>query len=163
MQPKRSIHNVKKCELARALLCTALTLCATFAPGIAGAALGEPETSDRSDLEQLHGSAKIAERANFRMHEMQLPSGTLVREFAADGRVFAVTWTGPTIPNLRQILGRYFDNYVAAAGANRLGHHHLQIHQDDFVVQSGGHMRAFSGLAYLPPALPGGLKLEDLH
>jgi hypothetical protein len=28
---------------------------------------------------------------------------------------------------------------------------------------AGGHMRAFSGLAYLPQALPSGVSVGDLH
>jgi hypothetical protein len=98
------------------------------------------------------------------VHEIQLPSGTLLREYVgSDGKVFAIAWNGPAIPNLRQTLGQYFDNYVTAAKANRSGHHHLQIQQSDLVVQSSGHMRAFFGRAYLPPAVPGGVSVGDLR
>ena len=67
------------------------------------------------------------------------------------------------MPNLRQTLGQYFDTYVAAAKAKHAGHHHLQIQQDDLVVQAGGHMRAFSGRAYLPQAVPAGVSIGDLR
>jgi hypothetical protein len=158
MQPTRLLGNVKKCVLAGGLFGAA------FVPCVATAALGEAEASVQADLAQLHGSIKVAERANYRVHEIQLPSGTVVREFAGlDGTVFAVAWSGPTVPNLRQTLGRYFDNYVTAAQANRLGHHQLQINQSDLVVHASGHMRAFSGVAYLPPALPSGVAVAELH
>jgi hypothetical protein len=149
---------VKKCVLAGGLLIAALIPC------IASAALGEAEASVQSDAQQLRGSMKIAERANYRSHEIQLPSGTALREYSAvDGKVFAVTWNGPAMPNLRQTLGRYFDDYVAAAKTNRSGHHHLEIHNSDLVVRAGGHMRAFSGIAYLPEAVPAGVSVGDLQ
>jgi len=141
-----------------------LALAAALSPCIASATLGEPEVSVQTDGSQLKGSIKVTNHASYRLHEIQLPSGTVVREFAGpDGTVFAVAWNGPTVPNLRQTLGRYFDNYVTAAKAKHSGHHHLQIHQSDLVVQAGGHMRAFSGRAYLPLIVPPGVNIGDLH
>jgi hypothetical protein len=158
MPASRAPMNVKKCVFSGVLLFAALSPC------IAVAALGEPETSVQSDMVQMHASIKVTERAGYRVHEILLPSGTRVREFVgADGKVFAVAWDGPTVPDLRQTLGAYFDHYLAAAKAKVSGHQHLQIHQKDLVVEAGGHMRAFSGLAYLPPAVPSGVSVGDLH
>ena len=88
-----------------------------------------------------------------------------MREYSGlDGNVFAVTWHGPFIPNLRQMLGRYFDEYAAAAQTQpHPDHHHLQIALSDLVVQSSGHMRAFSGRAYLPQSIPAGVSLGELQ
>jgi hypothetical protein len=158
MRTTRSTINVKKRVVSSALLIAVLSPC------IAAAALGEPETSVQTDAEGLRGSIKVTPHANYRLHEIQLPSGTRVREFAgSDGKVFAVAWNGPTVPNLRQALGQYFDVYVAAAKAPHSGHHHLQIRESNLIVEAGGHMRAFSGIAYLPQALPSGVSVGDLH
>jgi hypothetical protein len=158
MPPARSTMNVKKCVLSSGLLIAALNPC------IAGAALGEPETAVQTEAARLSGSIKVTPHANYRMHEIQLPSGTRVREFAgADGNVFAVSWKGPTVPNLREILGQHFDRYVTAAKAQHPGHHHLQISDSNLVVRAGGHMRAFFGLAYLPAAVPSGVSEGDLQ
>jgi hypothetical protein len=158
MPTSRSIPIVKKCVLASAILIAALSPC------IAGAALGEPEASVQTDGAMLHGSIKTTEHASYRLHEIQLPSGTALREFvSSDGKVFAVAWNGPNVPNLRQTFGRYFDTYVTAARAKHSGHTHLQIQQNDFVVQSIGHMRAFAGRAYLPQAVPSGVDLGELR
>jgi hypothetical protein len=139
-------------------------LLAGFVPGIASATLGEPEASVTADVAQLKGSVKMTDRTSYRVHEIQLSSGTVVREFAApDGKVFAITWRGPTVPNLRQTLGSYFDTYATAAKANHMGRNRMQIQQSDLVVQAGGHMRAFSGRAYLPQAVPSGVSVGDLH
>jgi hypothetical protein len=158
MLTARSIANVKKFVLTCAVLAAALSPC------IADAGLGQPESTVQADAVQLKGSIKATEHAGYRVQEIQLPSGTLVREFVgSDGIVFAVAWNGPTVPNLRQTLGQYFDNFVAAAQAKHADHHHLQIQQSDLVVQAGGHMRAFSGRAYLPQAVPAGVSIGDLR
>jgi hypothetical protein len=158
MPARRSIINVKTCVLAGGWLTAVLIPC------IAAAALGEPETQVQTEVARLRGSLKVTPHARYTLHEIKLPSGTVVREFAgSDGKVFAVAWSGPTVPNLREILGQYFDSYVTAAKAQHSGHHHLQIRESNLVVLAGGHMRAFSGLAYLPQALPSGVSVGDLH
>jgi len=141
------------------LLCAALGM-----PHDASATLGEPEASVQADTVQLQGSLKASDRTSYRVHEIQLPSGTLVREYSVpDGTVFAVAWNGPFMPNLRQMLGRYFDEYAAAAAAAQRDHRHLEVRQADLVVQVGGHMRAFAGRAYLPAAVPSGVSIGELQ
>jgi hypothetical protein len=158
MPAVRTMTNVKKCVLASALWV------AILGPCIASAALGEPQASVQADAAQLRGSLQVTEHANYQIHEIRLPTGTLLREFVGPhGNVFAVAWRGPTIPNLRQAFGRYFDTYVAAAGDKHLGHSQLQIRRSDLIVQSGGHMRAFAGHAYLPQAVPDGVSIGELH
>lgn len=139
-------------------------LSSALLPSLAGASLGDPAASVQSDLARLHGSLNVVDHENYRVHELRLPTGTAVREFSdLDGTVFAVAWSGPTIPNLRQTLGQYFDRYVAAAKAPHPSHRHLQVRDDDLVIQAGGHMRAFSGRAYLPHLVPGGVNIGDLR
>jgi Protein of unknown function (DUF2844) len=158
--PMRSGIGLKHVALSGAMLVAALL------PHLASAGLGGPESTVTTDAQVLKGSIKSTQLTNYQLHEIQLPSGTVLREFAvAGGNVFAVAWTGPSIPNLRQALGAYFDAYMAAAQANH-GHgsrNHLQILQNDLVVQSAGHMRAFTGRAYLPQGLPAGISPDELH
>jgi hypothetical protein len=150
--------GARKCALALGCLVAALSPC------IAAAALGEAEASVQADGAKMRGVFKLGDHANYRAHEIRLPSGTVVREFVgSDGQVFAVAWHGPTAPNLRQMLGRYFDAFAAAARLKHPGHGRLQVQQDDLVIQSSGHMRAFTGRAYLPLAIPDGVDLGDLH
>jgi len=80
----------------------------------------------------------------------------VVREFArADGIVFGVAWEGPTLPDLKATLGAAFDRFTAASPTRGQGP--LAVAADDLVVYSAGHLRAFSGHAYLPHALPAGV------
>jgi hypothetical protein len=140
-------------------------LIAAFGPRIASATLGEPEVTVQTDVARAHASIKsLQDRATYRVHEIQLPSGTLMREFVApNGTVFAVTWQGPTRPDLRQALGQYFDTYASAPRPKLADRRHVQIQRGDLVVQAGGHMRALSGRAYLLSAIPSGVNVGDLH
>jgi hypothetical protein len=134
-------------------------------PHVALATLGQPEITVQTDVALAHAAIKsMQERTGYRVHEIQLPSGTVMREFvAANGNVFAVTWHGPTRPDLRQALGQYFDAFTSAPRSKLSDRRHLQIQQGDLVVQSGGHMRALSGRAYLLSAIPSGVEVGDLQ
>jgi hypothetical protein len=138
-------------------------------PGGANAALGEPEAAIAADVPSADGTLPAAtirsiERGVYRIHEIRLPSGTRVREFAPPGgSVFAVTWTGPAMPDLRQTLGRYFTAYAAAPRPNPISRTHFQWRENGLVVESSGHMRAFTGRAYLETSLPAGVSVEDLR
>ncbi len=150
-------------DLKRIVLCAAVAG-AALQPGLVQAALGEAEAQVAADALELSGSIKSTERGAYRVHAIQLPSGTILREFSvAGGSVFAVAWSGPVMPNLRQALGQYFGPYADAAKSTHAGHRHLQIERDDLVVQSNGHMRAFSGRAYLRNSLPVGTNLDDIR
>jgi hypothetical protein len=151
-------------DLKRAALGVAVFIAALI-PHVASATLGEPEVTVQTDVAQLHAAIKSSEdRTSYRVHEIQLPSGTVMREFVApNGNVFAVAWQGPTRPDLRQALGQYFDALASAPRSKFSDRRHLQIQQGDLVLQSGGHMRALSGRAYLQSAIPSGVNLGDLH
>jgi hypothetical protein len=141
----------------------ALSLVALW-PCVACATLGEPEASIASEPQQARASIKATDQGAYRVHESQLPTGTVLREYAApNGKVFAVTWRGPFVPNLRELFGQYFDEYVAAAKLSHGGHHHIEVRQSDLVVQAAGHMRASAGRAYLPEAVPSGVSVGDLE
>ena len=152
-------NDMKRAALGVAVLIAALM------PHVASATLGQPETTVQNDIAQAHASLKSSQdRTAYRVHEIQLPSGTVMREFVApNGNVFAVAWQGPTRPDLRQALGQYFDAFASAPRSKFSDRRHVQIQQGDVVVQSGGHMRALSGRAYLQSAIPSGVNLGDLH
>ena len=152
-------NDFKRAALGAAVLMAALM------PHVASATLGQPEITVQSDVAHAHAVIRSSEdRSSYRVHEIQLPSGTVMREFVApNGNVFAVTWQGPTRPDLRQALGQYFDAFAAAPRTKFSDRRHVQIQQGDLVVQSSGHMRALSGRAYLQSAIPSGVSLGDLH
>ena len=108
--------------------------------------------------------ASASTPAPYTVHEMLTPSGTVVREYAAaTGKIFAVTWSGPNVPDLRQLLGASFDAYAAPEAAGPRAHSHRAVTRGDLVVQSSGRMRAFSGKAYLASLVPTGVTIDALQ
>lgn len=143
---------------------TGLALSLLVASAPAAATLGEDVSSVRTDQAQMQGTLQITGAAKFAVHEMRLPSGTAVRQYVSPaGLVFAVSWQGPSLPDLRQVLGRYFEQYSAAAGIQGAGPGPRLAELPGLVVQSGGHMRAFFGRAYVPQMLPRGVLAEEVQ
>ena len=59
----------------------AAVLIAAAAPRVARATLGEPEITVQTDVAKAHASIKSSqEREGYRVHEVALPSGTVMRE-----------------------------------------------------------------------------------
>lgn len=101
----------------------------------------------------------------YTVSQSKLDSGTVVREYSdAGGKVFAVSWRGPTLPDLRTLLGEKFTAMTNAAGARaKAGHSQLALERPDVVVVSNGHMRAFAGQAWIPTALPAGFDTTTIE
>lgn len=131
--------------------------------GPAAAALGGDEASITADQEQMKATRRIVNLQKYTMHEIRIASGTLVREYvSARGQVFAVVWEGPLKPDLQQLLGGYFADYGAAASSKRSRRGPVLVQQPGLVIQSGGHMRSFSGRAYIPQLLPANLTVDEI-
>ncbi len=100
------------------------------------------------------------------VRESTLESGTVIREYTSgDGIVFGVAWQGPTVPDLASVFGNYLRDYsagVEAAHASRGWRTPVSVSTRNLVIKTGGHMGAFSGQAWLPPALPSGLTGNDI-
>jgi Protein of unknown function (DUF2844) len=142
----------------------ALLANALFACSPAWAALGSDIASIAVDQAQFQSFDKVTSNPLYDVHEMVVSTGTSVREYAApDGRVFAIGWDGPAMPDLRQALGAHFEDFIAAARVNQGGHHYLAAQRGDLVLVSTGRMRAFAGHAYLASAVPPGVSIAELR
>lgn len=115
----------------------------------------------------VHGKAILRESdvAGFSIHELQLPSGTTVREYVSpENQVFALSWQGPFMPNLQELLSGYFDHYASAAARHAYtGRRPVDVKKPEVVIHAGGHLRAFQGHAYLPGRFPPGVTLDDIR
>jgi len=131
------------------------------------AALGGDVSSVQEDQAQMKGTLKTTEHNSYTVHEIKAGDGTVVREYASPaGEVFGVSWQGPFIPDMKQLLGSYFDAYSSAAQAQRTAHRGrapLNIQQPGLVVESNGHMRSYSGRVYDPGKLPQGVNANDIR
>ena len=127
------------------------------------ATLGEDVSTVENDRMHMKAQLRMTAVAGYAVHEIQTPTNTIVREYvSASGKVFAVSWSGPLLPDFRQTLGRYFDAYNSGASDPRVGRRHLTVERADLVVNSHGHMRAFYGNAYVPSLLPPNFSVADI-
>ena len=150
-------------SLARAAaLCLLAT---TLAPGIASATLGGDGSTVDKDVTRMRAQRSVTAAAAYSVHELQLPGGTRVREYSSGAnRVFAVSWSGPSIPDLTQLLGAtYFPRYSTAMQAIGRARRGVAIEESDLVIHTGGHPRAFFGVAYLPAQMPSGVRAEQIR
>lgn len=134
-------------------------------PRTASGSLGGDIASIAVDLGRLNGVDHVLAGRNAQVHEIRLPGGTIVREYLSSaGTVFAVTWHGPFRPNLRQLLGTYFDGFerVVRTETNR-GRRPFVVEQPELVVHMGGQPRAFFGRAYVPDLIPQDVSPTDLR
>jgi hypothetical protein len=133
----------------------------------AWASLGGDTASIQADQLHMQGTRTTKTAGAYEVHEIQAATGTVVNEYLSpEGRVFAVAWHGPRLPDLRQLLGGYFEQYRAAAqspSGTRIVRRPIMIDLPGLVVQMGGHVGAFSGRAYVPETLPAGVRAEDIQ
>jgi Protein of unknown function (DUF2844) len=169
LSPPRSLGIVRRALgatiLTLPILMIMILLIMVAQPAFAG--LGEDATSISADQARLHGTLRTTQSDGYTIHEIDSASGSAVREYvSASGRVFAVAWQGPWPPKMRQVLATYFDQYKQAmqVQANQhAGRRPVLIQQPGLVVQAGGHMRSFSGRAYIPAMLPQGMSAEAIR
>ncbi len=145
-----------------------LSLAATAGfSGVARAALGEGTGSVAADAIALGGVVHIEAQQGYDAYDVAASAGTRVREYVnQSGIVFAVTWSGPAPPDLSRWLGGYFAEYARALAT--LAHpglrRSLRIETaDGVIVEAGGHLRAYSGRAYLEQQMPPGLAPANLR
>ena len=130
------------------------------------ASLGGDAASVIADMDDLHGSAASTVLPQYDIQDINNDNGMHVREFLTKaGIVFAVAWTGPVVPDLRPLLGASFDAYTKSLSAMKLTGltRSLRIATSELVVEAGGHMRAYSGRAYLPQLVPVSVAPADLR
>jgi hypothetical protein len=103
--------------------------------------------------------------AGYSVNSSVLANGTTVREYVgADGLVFAVSWNGPFMPDLRTLLGDQFTAMTAeAARRPKAGHSQLYVQRPEVTIESTGHMRAYAGRAWLNAKLPSGFNTQDIE
>ncbi len=140
-----------------------------FAPP-ALAALGAPAADASADgnvAQPAHmlRSGSPAQTGSTTVTTVTTPSGVTVREFAgSDGIVFAIAWSGPTIPDLETLFGSYFPAYRAWRQAHPGAGYRapVAVRDPQIVAHAAGHMRAYSGSAYAPALVPPGVDLLAL-
>lgn len=135
-------------------------------PTVSWAELGGTINSSAGWKARTKAAVPVAEKAGYSVHETLPASGGSVKEYvSASGLVFAVSWKTPVLPDLNSLLGKqYFAQYkTEAATDTHAGRGPLRINQEDFVVFSGGRLKAFRGMAYVPSLMPTGFDHNELR
>lgn len=136
-------------------------------PSTVFAALGGNEASVQSDQAHMQAAIRSTRGATYTVHELQAQTGVVVREYVSPaGTVFGVAWEGPWLPDMRQLLGSYFEQYeqaMQAQGGGRVGRRPIHVEVPGLVLNSSGHPRSFQGHAYVPEMLPKGTKAEEIR
>lgn len=149
-------------KLTRTFISSMVLAAGLAAPAFAG--LGGDATSVEADRASLKGALRVSAKTGFTMHEIESSSGILLHEYVGpEGKVFAVTWRGPGIPDMRQLLGSYYGLVQQAASAPHSNHHHFSVRTPLVVVESSAHLRTFMGRAWAPALLPQSVSVSDIN
>ena len=137
---------------------------AMSAPGACRAELGSMAApAPAADTAIVHS----LKNGPFQVRTTTDDGGTTISYYSTPaGQIFAYTWQGPTMPDLKTLLGNFYDSWrdgAASAQASTSPLHATRIAQPDVVVESGGQMRSYVGRAWLPGALPAGVSADDLR
>jgi len=126
------------------------------------AALGGSPSSSGSAVSSV--AASTASGASYTDLQSQLPNGTVVHEYAnSGGTVFAVAWSGPMQPDVKALLGPWFDTYTKRATQRQSADlSHLAVAGADLVVVSTGRVGAFQGRAWVISLLPEGFNTKEM-
>ena len=150
------------------LLTIAAALLIAVVPFPAEASLGGTVASVQADQKMLHGTLQATTKNGaYSVQELKSASGVIVREYISTaGQVFAVSWQGPTRPDMQQLLGSYFQTFRSAIQAKRSGpiiRGSVIVKQAGLVVEMGGHMRWLVGRAYVPGMVPANVQMEEIR
>ncbi len=122
----------------------------------AQATLGGDAASIATNERHLGATRRVKSLPGHECHELHLPSGPVVREYLSPGgSVYAVSWHGHGMPDLRELFGAYFPQM--ATGHRRGGRHQMVLTGNDLIVESTGHGRLFTGRAWVPSLVPAGV------
>jgi Protein of unknown function (DUF2844) len=90
-----------------------------------------------------------------------------IRQYVAPtGQIYAVSWDGPAMPDIRALFGDWFGRYqqgATEAQSSAGGLHSSSVEGSDLMVQSSVRLREFTGRAWLPGALPAGVTSADIE
>ena len=132
--------------------------------GLCHAELGEPQAnSSWWTHKATFASVNTSNQGNAQVRSFVDNTGLTVSEyFQGNGKIFAVGWQGPVKPNLGALLGRYFAQYKSMQNTNKGLNTPRQGSSGELVLEESGHMRAFSGFAYVPALLPSNVDINSL-
>jgi len=142
------------------LLFNSLLVLGILLPKFCFAELGGTTASILAEQKQFNSQLTSSQQNGYSLYTQTLTSGTIVQEYIApSGIIFAISWSGPSLPNIQAIFGNYYANYLSAAEKSRRS---IYTSSESLVIQSTGMMGAFQGFAFLPKLAPTGFTVNNL-
>lgn len=133
-------------------------------PAAAMAGLGEPYRPPVAAAGTTGTPPRQQPARAFEVHETLAGDGSQLRQYVSPaGVVFAATWTGPALPDLKLILGPHHAVFAAALAAGTGSQKVFAMATDDMVLQLVKLPRGFAGAAHVPWLLPPGTRPEDIR
>ena len=131
------------------------------------AALGQPESTVERDRAMMKGQRHRGSGTGFSIERITV-AGMEIKEYvSSDGVVFAVVWEGTGVPDLKLLLGEYYEEYREGLSTARNRRPRVKepfrMKSDRLVVERAGHSRSLWGRAYLPTHLPPGITPKDIR
>jgi hypothetical protein len=130
---------------------------AALASPQARAAVGDDVSAVAKDQLRLRASLRITSMEGYAIHELTAPAGGTVREYVGgSGKIFAVSWSGGLRPDLRDVMGIRYDQYIEARRGQRRARGPVRIELPGMVVAMGSYLRTFWGHVVLTDLAPSG-------
>lgn len=131
------------------------------------AVLGQAKASVETDRAAMGGQVQSKLALGYSVETITVAGMTVKEYVSSDGTVFAVAWSGTGVPNLRLLLGAYFDEYLDAL--TELQHKKprlrrpLMLETANLVVERSGHMRNMWGRIFIPSRVPAMVSPKDIQ
>lgn len=142
-----------------------LIVLGTLLAPAAHAGLGEAVASVSRDQTALRATTlAVTPMQAYDVHEITTADGTHVRQYVSRaGTVFAVAWSGRSLPDLKVVLASHYGEYLTAASAHHYNHHVLNVVTPGLVLNVTRLPRGFAGGAHVPALLPAGTSVQELR
>lgn len=131
---------------------------------LGGLPLGQSDAAHK--FVRAQEPAMPGSNSSYTVQTVTLANKTTVTEFATPaGKVFALRWSGPALPDYGLILGASIDRFqqqvrVLRAAGRRGGP--VDIRDQGLVVVSTGHAGSYQGYAYLESLVPATVDVAKL-
>jgi hypothetical protein len=139
----------------------------SLVPKLSYATLGEDVSSIHNDNKVLASTvSQVVTRTspqtnNYQTSIISTPDNLTIKEYSANGKVFAISWVGSKYPNFKQLLGNYFSQLKTAKKFSG-GFSSSQLNGNDFVFRMSGLPGILSGFAYVNSLVPDDVNINEV-